>query len=73
MFSIVWLENGEVFTWGYGILGRGPNVVKSKTPERIPQTLFGTSDLNPEVKVVDVQCGLYHFAALTGTPCWLAS
>lgn len=58
-------ENGSVFTWGFGILGKGPKLEKSKTPEQIPQSLFGLNDLNPTAKVVDISCGLYHFAALT--------
>ena len=33
-------------------------------------TLFGRNELQLNVNVIDVQCGLYHFAALTGNePC----
>jgi hypothetical protein len=55
-----------VFSWGYGILGKGPKVERSFTPERIPGKLFGTSEFN-NVKVVDIQSGVYHMAALTGS------
>jgi RCC1-like G exchanging factor-like protein len=55
-----------VFTWGYGILGKGPNVERSFIPEKIPEKLFGTSEFS-NVKVVDIQSGVYHITALTGT------
>uniref|UniRef100_A0A3Q2TVB6 RCC1 like n=1 Tax=Fundulus heteroclitus TaxID=8078 RepID=A0A3Q2TVB6_FUNHE len=58
-------EKGEVFVWGYGILGKGPKLSESSTPEMIPPTLFGRSEFNPTVAVVAVRCGLSHFAAVT--------
>ncbi|XP_064424898.1 RCC1-like G exchanging factor-like protein [Latimeria chalumnae] len=57
-------DEGNVFVWGYGILGKGPNLAESKTPEMIPPTLFGSSEFNPEIKVVHIRCGLNHFAAI---------
>ncbi|XP_030895575.1 RCC1-like G exchanging factor-like protein [Leptonychotes weddellii] len=56
---------GQVFVWGYGILGKGPNLVESALPEVIPPTLFGLTEFNPEVHVSLIRCGLSHFAALT--------
>lgn len=58
-------DKGEVFVWGYGILGKGPKLSESSTPERIPSTLFGRSELNPSVAVTKIRCGLNHFAAVT--------
>ncbi|XP_013859479.1 RCC1-like G exchanging factor-like protein [Austrofundulus limnaeus] len=58
-------DQGEVFVWGYGILGKGPNLSESSTPERIPPTLFGRSEFNPSVPVAKIRCGLSHFAAVT--------
>ncbi|KAI1903478.1 hypothetical protein AGOR_G00027610 [Albula goreensis] len=58
-------EKGEVFVWGYGILGKGPNLSESKTPEKVPPTLFGKSEFNPTVAVTQIRCGLTHFAAVT--------
>ncbi|XP_036380989.1 RCC1-like G exchanging factor-like protein [Megalops cyprinoides] len=58
-------NKGEVFVWGYGILGKGPDLSESKTPEMIPPTLFGRSDFNPKVAVTQIRCGLTHFAAVT--------
>ncbi|KAI3373980.1 hypothetical protein L3Q82_022551 [Scortum barcoo] len=29
-------ESGEVFVWGYGILGKGPKLSESSSPEQIP-------------------------------------
>lgn len=59
-------DKGEVFVWGYGILGKGPNLSESSTPEMIPSTLFGRSEFNPSVAVTSIRCGLNHFAAVTG-------
>ncbi|KAF3814043.1 hypothetical protein GH733_018075 [Mirounga leonina] len=59
------LGEGQVFVWGYGILGKGPNLVESALPEVIPPTLFGLTEFNPEVHVSLIRCGLSHFAALT--------
>ncbi|XP_016080632.1 PREDICTED: Williams-Beuren syndrome chromosomal region 16 protein, partial [Miniopterus natalensis] len=56
---------GHVFVWGYGILGKGPNLVETALPEMIPPTLFGLTEFNPEVQVSCIRCGLSHFAALT--------
>lgn len=59
-------DKGEVFVWGYGILGKGPKLSESSTPEMIPSTLFGRSEFNPSVAVTRIRCGLNHFAAVTG-------
>lgn len=61
------LLNGEghVFVWGYGILGKGPSLVETALPERIPPTLFGLTEFNPDVQVSLIRCGLSHFAALS--------
>ncbi|CAG9855374.1 unnamed protein product [Phyllotreta striolata] len=64
-FCLVVNENGQVYSWGYGLLGTGPNVELSKTPVHIPQTLFGRNDFQPDSTVIDVTCGLYHAAAIT--------
>ncbi|CAH2246334.1 Hypothetical predicted protein [Pelobates cultripes] len=56
--------DGNVFVWGYGILGKGPNVMESKIPEMIPPTLFGMSEFNPNVRVTQIYSGLSHFAAV---------
>lgn len=58
-------EEGNVFVWGYGILGKGPNLVETAVPEMIPPSLFGWSDFSPDIRVAHVRCGLSQFAALT--------
>ncbi|XP_058425187.1 RCC1-like G exchanging factor-like protein isoform X2 [Diceros bicornis minor] len=62
--------DGHVFVWGYGILGKGPNLVETALPEMIPPTLFGLTEFNPEVQVSRIRCGLSHFAALTSDDAW---
>ncbi|KAJ3589828.1 hypothetical protein NHX12_010669 [Muraenolepis orangiensis] len=57
-------EDGSVFVWGYGILGKGPELSESRTPEMIPPALFGRSEFSPSVAVKTVRCGLSHFAAI---------
>jgi len=60
-------EHSQLFTWGFGILGKGPKLSSSFTPEQIPETLFGANELRQNVELVDIQCGLHHYAVLTGT------
>lgn len=63
-FSMVLNEEGTVFVWGYGMLGLGPLVDHLKNPTAIPHTLFGRNAFNPELKVISINCGLYHMAAI---------
>ncbi|KAJ0062197.1 hypothetical protein NL108_017688, partial [Boleophthalmus pectinirostris] len=58
-------DQGEVFVWGYGILGKGPRLSESSVPEQIPPQLFGRTEFNPSVAVSKIHCGLSHFAAVT--------
>ncbi|XP_060066382.1 RCC1-like G exchanging factor-like protein [Ylistrum balloti] len=58
-------EKGHVFVWGYGILGKGPNLESAETPQKIPPALFGQYDLDAQSKLVDISCGISHFMALS--------
>lgn len=58
-------ENGDVFVWGYGLLGLGPNVQRTPKPKQIPPALFGRNEFNPECRVEKVACGISHLAAIT--------
>ncbi|ESO04408.1 hypothetical protein HELRODRAFT_79114 [Helobdella robusta] len=59
-------RKGLVYTWGYGILGRGPTVDRSAVPHVIPPILFGNTDYKTgDAAVTDLQCGLHFFTALT--------
>lgn len=40
-----------MFSWGFGPIGKGPEVTYSKTPTHIPSTLFGKNELTPDAKV----------------------
>lgn len=57
-------ENGDVFSWGYGILGFGPEVGHQARPTQIPPTLFGRNDFNPNVRVRAISAGLIHSGAI---------
>lgn len=57
-------EEGEVFVWGYGILGKGPRLSETETPEQIPPSLFGRTEFDPDIRVKMLRCGLHHFAAV---------
>lgn len=65
-------DQGSVSVWGYGILGLGPAVQHSRTPLRIPPTLFGRNEFNPDVRVKHVDCSLNHFVAVTSSGCLYA-
>lgn len=58
-------NKGQVFVWGYGILGQGPKVDQASEPSLIPESLFGMNVYNLEVKVTSIYAGLSHFGAIT--------
>ena len=57
-------ENHDVFVWGYGILGKGPNLDQTMEPVLLPAPLFGRNEFNPETVVTSVACGLSSNAAI---------
>jgi len=57
-------EDGEVYVWGYGILGKGPRLTSAFKPERIPGTLFGINEFSQDTQVTRIYAGLGHQAAL---------
>ncbi|XP_068626747.1 RCC1-like G exchanging factor-like protein [Battus philenor] len=64
-FCLIVNEQGDVFVWGFGLLGLGPSVQQSATPKQIPPALFGRNEFNPEIVVEKVACGIGHLAAIT--------
>lgn len=58
-------SNNQVWTWGYGLLGKGPKCQETGEPQSIPSTLF---DMYEEIqhtmnkKVVSVNSGLFSSA-----------
>lgn len=58
------LESGDVFIWGYGTLGFGPNVDFVKVPTQIPATLFGRNDFNLKSRVTSINSGINHIGAI---------
>jgi len=54
-----------VFVWGFGILGKGPEMNKSREPTPIPPILFGRNQYNPETRVTSVYSSVFHMAAIT--------
>lgn len=58
-------DKGQVYVWGFGILGRGPDVDQSSRPSLIPESLFGMNVYNTDTKVEKIYAGLSHFAAIT--------
>ena len=51
--------------WGFGILGKGPNVDHLTQPTPLPVQLFGANEVNADIKVKSIKAGLSHFAAIT--------
>ncbi|XP_053610034.1 RCC1-like G exchanging factor-like protein [Plodia interpunctella] len=64
-FCLIVNEHGDVFVWGYGLLGLGPNVQHTAKPKQIPAALFGRNEFNPESCVKRVACGISHLAAIS--------
>ena len=57
--------DGDVFAWGYGKIGFGPAVERVGKPQLMPRPLFGRNDLNPDVVVSKLDCGLNFYPAVT--------
>lgn len=66
-FCMVLNNLGEVYVWGYGILGLGPQVQHTVRPTLIPPVLFGKNDYDKDVKVLKIFSGMSHLAALTSS------
>ena len=58
-------EAGQVWVWGWGILGQGPALESSLQPSLLPETLFGSGAFGESGRVRSVQAGLSHQAAIT--------
>ena len=58
-------EGGQVWVWGWGILGKGPALESANVPTLIPEELFGTRAFGESGRVKSVEAGLGHQAALT--------
>ncbi|CAO1435526.1 unnamed protein product [Diamesa tonsa] len=63
-FCAVLNENGDVFVWGFGLLGLGPQEGYSKEPKQIPPMLFGRNSFNEGNRVVSIKCGINHLGAI---------
>ncbi|OAF69446.1 RCC1-like G exchanging factor-like protein [Intoshia linei] len=59
-------DKGFVYTWGYGILGRGKPNENTKYPKILPPKLFGYDYLNNEkfYKIKLIDCGPNYFTAI---------
>ncbi|XP_023349229.1 RCC1-like G exchanging factor-like protein [Eurytemora carolleeae] len=60
-------EDGDVYVWGYGILGKGPNLNTAIKPEKIPPALFGISPFSPDIKITSLHAGLGHQAVVNSS------
>merc|ERR1712110_594452 len=57
-------DQHDVWVWGYGILGQGPNVQHSEKPLLLPPTLFGRNEINHDAKTEKIFCGIHNCAAI---------
>ncbi|XP_012252694.2 RCC1-like G exchanging factor-like protein isoform X2 [Athalia rosae] len=64
-FCMALNNEGNVFVWGYGILGLGPAVQRAKQPTKIPPTLFGLNAYDQKTQVSKIYCGISQLAAVT--------
>ncbi|XP_043277807.1 RCC1-like G exchanging factor-like protein [Venturia canescens] len=66
-FCMLLNSTGNVYVWGYGILGFGPEVLTVDKPTLIPPTLFGANPYDKNLKVSKICCGISHLGAVTNT------
>ncbi|OWA52315.1 Williams-Beuren syndrome chromosomal region 16 protein-like protein [Hypsibius exemplaris] len=58
-------DQGLAFTWGFGLLGRGPENREAVFPTILPPTLFQAVEFNESNPIKSIHCGLMHNAVLT--------
>lgn len=58
------IDKGQVYVWGFGILGQGPQIDCLKVPSLLPEPLFGGNEVNPDVTVTQLYAGVNHWAAV---------
>lgn len=63
-FCMVLNNVGEVYVWGYGILGLGPQVDNVSKPTLVPPVLFGRNEFEKKVKIIKISAGMSHLAAI---------
>ncbi|XP_055381546.1 RCC1-like G exchanging factor-like protein [Condylostylus longicornis] len=63
-FCMILNDEGDVFTWGYGILGFGPHVEQSSIPKQLVPVMFNRNEFNRNCKVESIYCGVFHMAAI---------
>ena len=63
-FIFSFLDQHDVWVWGYGILGQGEKAQFSNKPLLLPSTLFGKNEFNTDVTTTSVSCGVYNCAAI---------
>lgn len=63
-FCMILNEDGLVYTWGYGILGFGPNVEQTSKPQQLLPPLFGRNDFSDQTHVTSIGCGVFHMGAI---------
>uniref|UniRef100_A0A1B0GKG8 RCC1-like domain-containing protein n=1 Tax=Lutzomyia longipalpis TaxID=7200 RepID=A0A1B0GKG8_LUTLO len=63
-FCLILNEHGDVFVWGYGVLGLGPTAECILTPQQIPSTLFGRNEFSKDSVVTSIYSGISHMGAI---------
>ena len=58
-------RQGQLFMWGFGLLGFGPKHTSIDVPRPMPMELFGQNEFSANVTVDHVTCGLLSTAAIT--------
>jgi RCC1-like G exchanging factor-like protein len=58
-------RQGQLFMWGFGLLGFGPQHTSIDVPRVMPMELFGQNEFNSDVTIDHVTCGLLSVAAIT--------
>lgn len=57
-------EYGQVFSWGFGALGRGPENQVSREPVEIPLRLFNWTEVDSDIHAVQCAAGLLTSAVI---------
>lgn len=63
---LLFSDKGQVWVWGFGLLGLGPKVTQAAEPLLIPENLLNQSRLEwNKSKITSIVAGLNHLAAVS--------
>ncbi|XP_055334906.1 RCC1-like G exchanging factor-like protein [Paramacrobiotus metropolitanus] len=56
---------GQAFVWGFGLLGKGPEIQNADFPSPMPMGLFEAAEFDEKNPLKSIHCGMMHHAIIS--------